>query len=108
MADSSSIAHRGTARNRDMADREGFEPSIGALVPYNGLANRRLQPLGHLPVGALTYPVTTYFQTALISCRAVLIARLQPNCNPGPFLRSSERRVDGLGVGLVLVFLERG
>ena len=35
-----------------MADREGFEPSIGALVPYNGLANRRLQPLGHLSIWA--------------------------------------------------------
>ena len=29
------------------AEREGFEPSI-EFWPYNGLANRRLQPLGHL------------------------------------------------------------
>ena len=32
----------------DTAGREGFEPSI-RFNPYNGLANRRLQPLGHLP-----------------------------------------------------------
>ncbi len=28
-------------------EREGFEPSI-RCYPYNDLANRRLQPLGHL------------------------------------------------------------
>ena len=33
---------------RRMAVREGFEPSVELLRPYNGLANRRLQPLGHL------------------------------------------------------------
>ncbi len=31
-----------------LAEREGFEPSIRDLVPYDGLANRCLQPLGHL------------------------------------------------------------
>jgi hypothetical protein len=31
-----------------MAEREGFEPSVEALVPYNGLANRRFRPLSHL------------------------------------------------------------
>ena len=30
-----------------MAERGGFEPPI-QFNPYNGLANRRLQPLGHL------------------------------------------------------------
>jgi hypothetical protein len=30
-----------------MAEREGFEPSKG-YYSFNGLANRRLQPLGHL------------------------------------------------------------
>ena len=30
-----------------MAERGGFEPPI-RFYPYNGLANRRLQPLGHL------------------------------------------------------------
>ena len=29
-----------------MAEGMGFEPTIG-FNPYNGLANRRLQPLGH-------------------------------------------------------------
>ncbi len=38
------------SHGRKLAEREGFEPSIEALVPYNGLANRRLQPLGHLSV----------------------------------------------------------
>jgi hypothetical protein len=28
--------------------RQGFEPWVELLIPYNGLANRRLQPLGHL------------------------------------------------------------
>ena len=28
--------------------RQGFEPWVQLLGPYNGLANRRLQPLGHL------------------------------------------------------------
>ncbi len=32
-----------------MAGRMGFEPTIG-VSPYNDLANRRLQPLGHLPL----------------------------------------------------------
>ena len=32
---------------RERSEREGFEPSI-RCYPYNGLANRRLQPLGHL------------------------------------------------------------
>ncbi len=26
----------------------GFEPTVQGDTPYNGLANRRLQPLGHL------------------------------------------------------------
>jgi hypothetical protein len=32
-----------------MAEREGFEPSI-RCNPYDDLANRCLQPLGHLSV----------------------------------------------------------
>ena len=32
----------------NLAVRQGFEPWVEALRPYNGLANRRLQPLGHL------------------------------------------------------------
>ncbi len=42
------------ARSRTgMAVREGFEPSVGLLRSYNGLANRRLQPLGHLTVSKM-------------------------------------------------------
>ena len=33
-----------------VAEREGFEPSRGCY-PSNGLANRRLKPLGHLSMG---------------------------------------------------------
>ena len=38
-----------------MAERKGFEPSI-RVSPYNGLANRRLQPLGHLSAGCSFIP----------------------------------------------------
>jgi hypothetical protein len=41
-----------------MAEREGFEPSLEFLGPQNGLANRRLQPLGHLS-GVLFQQFTT-------------------------------------------------
>ncbi len=34
-----------------LAEEGGFEPPIGTFVPYNGLANRRLQPLGHPSIG---------------------------------------------------------
>src|SRR5262245_25171857 len=34
--------------NRFETEREGFEPSIQGLAPDDGLANRCLQPLGHL------------------------------------------------------------
>ena len=33
-----------------MAEEMGFEPTI-RISPYNGLANRRLQPLGHPSAG---------------------------------------------------------
>ena len=32
--------------------RQGFEPWVELLGPYNGLTNRRLQPLGHLTADA--------------------------------------------------------
>ena len=35
----------------NVAEGGGFEPPIGALDSYNGLANRRLQPLGHPSAG---------------------------------------------------------
>ena len=40
-----------------MAERKGFEPSID-VTTYNGLANRRLQPLGH--PSAREWVITTY------------------------------------------------
>jgi hypothetical protein len=39
---------KGSLRNEKiLAERGGFEPPV-RFYPYNGLANRRLQPLGHL------------------------------------------------------------
>ena len=32
-----------------MAGREGFEPSVEVLIPYNHLAGDPVQPLRHLP-----------------------------------------------------------
>jgi hypothetical protein len=43
------------AASNGLAVREGFEPSVELLRPYNGLANRRLQPLGHLTLGPQVY-----------------------------------------------------
>jgi hypothetical protein len=39
-----------------MAENGGFEPPI-ELSPYNGLANRRLQPLGQLSVCVAWAPI---------------------------------------------------
>ena len=36
---------------KEMAEKGGFEPPV-RCYPYNGLANRRLQPLGHLSTRA--------------------------------------------------------
>jgi hypothetical protein len=43
-----------------LAERGGFEPPI-RFNPYNGLANRRLQPLGHL---STSFGNQTSFQTS--------------------------------------------
>ena len=37
----------GISSNEGMAEPEGIRTLDTALQPYNGLANRRLQPLGH-------------------------------------------------------------
>ena len=52
------------ARTR-MAVREGFEPSVELLRSYNGLANRRLQPLGHLTARLQVYVKQELVQTVL-------------------------------------------
>lgn len=48
-----------SARSRERAEREGFEPSVGCY-PYTRLAGVRLRPLGHLsiPVDDAIYPTT--------------------------------------------------
>ena len=43
-----------------MAVREGFEPSVELLRSYNGLANRRLRPLGHLTVNLSLREIRTW------------------------------------------------
>jgi hypothetical protein len=45
--------------NEKVAERGGFEPPI-RFYPYIGLANRRLQPLGHLSTGCLRKPLDTH------------------------------------------------
>jgi hypothetical protein len=42
-----------------LAVRQGFEPWVELLIPYNGLANRRLQPLGHLTADLQVYVTKT-------------------------------------------------
>ncbi len=42
-----------------MAESGGFEPPV-QLSPYNGLANRRLQPLGQLSGGVAGWDVFDY------------------------------------------------
>ena len=41
---------KASATRRQVAETEGFEPSI-PLTGYDDLANRCLQPLGHVSVG---------------------------------------------------------
>jgi hypothetical protein len=48
----SDLAKESTFFRECMAENGGFEPPI-ELSPYNGLANRRLQPLGQLSVCVL-------------------------------------------------------
>jgi hypothetical protein len=47
----------GSVTNLETAERKGFEPSI-QVSPYAGLANRCLQPLGHLSLCACRESVT--------------------------------------------------
>ncbi len=64
------------------SEREGFEPSIRVYTPYNGLANRRLQPLGHLSAATLpTIPHRDKPHLALIQPRA-LPNRGEPRARP--------------------------
>ena len=63
-----------------MAEGEGFEPSIRGY-PYNDLANRRLQPLGH--PSAREWVVTTYAD-------AVVPSRFAP-VNPAETCREIEQ-----------------
>ena len=59
-----------TAVNRGkMAEGEGFEPSIRGY-PYNDLANRRLQPLGH--PSAREWVITTYANLVLPSSNSTV------------------------------------
>src|ERR1700749_2616883 len=63
-----------------------------ALQPYNGLANRRLQPLGHSSV---------VMNQALSSSVRWLKPRIATGVSGSPFLTCSQRRLDRLGRGLV-------
>ena len=52
MRDSAAVAklNQDNGLGRSVAETEGFRTLDRALQPYNGLANRRLQPLGHISV----------------------------------------------------------
>ncbi len=50
-AKSESYGLRWTTTDMALAETEGFEPSI-PIARYNDLANRRLQPLGHVSMQA--------------------------------------------------------
>src|ERR1019366_10712996 len=67
-----------------------------ALQPYNGLANRRLQPLGHssVVVNQALKPVRPVAETP--NCHRIATGTLGL-----PFLTCSQRRLDRLGRSLV-------
>ena len=54
-----------------MAENGGFEPPI-ELSPYNGLANRRLQPLGQLSV-CVAWAWISVFLSLLYALAEVII-----------------------------------
>lgn len=71
-----------------MAEREGFEPSMGVKA-HTPLAGERLQPLGHLsklfrgrPREATFY--TIYFCLVSISLQRFQSSRLRQNHSPYP------------------------
>ncbi len=69
---------------RRLAEREGFEPSIG-VTPYAGLANLCLQPLGHLSGCCVKMPLLKCAPT-LVNARAFRKADFlipAPNFFPG-------------------------
>ena len=54
-----------------MAENGGFEPPI-ELSPYNGLANRRLQPLGQLSVAVLLEQKTLFLLAVFALAEAII------------------------------------
>ena len=95
---------------KKLAVRQGFEPSGTAFRPYNGLANRRLQPLGHLTAlrRATTFetrncPAGDWFRTVGLSERAVerpIIAGKPPNRLETAFAARFTRRPAARGLAL--------
>jgi hypothetical protein len=73
-------------RERRLAVREGFEPSVELLRSYNGLANRRLQPLGHL---------TVMIFLTISAIRRWPIRLCSPLCSSSPDLRLSVHLAGG-------------
>lgn len=65
-----------------MAEREGFEPSVG-FNAYAGLANLCLQPLGHrsLIISIFTTLAGICQSPASgMSCNALLISKISSSC----------------------------
>ena len=63
----------GNDTGNKVAEGTGFEPAIG-FDPYNGLANRRLQPLGHPSTDE--WNITAYAGTLLLAGVSSVNARL--------------------------------
>ena len=78
-------------------EREGFEPSI-QCYPYNGLANRRLQPLGHLSTAA--WGVLSPAARTLVGPAQQEFAASEQNnpaaCDGVARLRAALRKVGGI------------
>ena len=63
---------------KSLAEGEGFEPSVQALIPYSGLANRRFRPLSH-PSAAIAAPTYQTPPTVAIRLsRPTNMARVTP------------------------------
>ena len=54
-----------------LAENGGFEPPI-ELSPYNGLANRRLQPLGQLSVLVVLEQKTLFLLVSFAPAEAII------------------------------------
>ena len=75
-----------------MAEGEGFEPSVQALIPYSGLANRRFRPLSHPSAAIVAQTYQTPPKLAIRLSRSTMMSSLTVStylslalsCHPPP------------------------